>query len=482
MSTLLSGGYILTLDDNDQVISRGDILVDGDEILSIGPDLSTDYAAGTQKIDASGCLVCPGLINGHTQSLLTQFKGFAENQPLPILQELIRQNLKDELSPDLAENLAINNAQEMIKTGVTTIIDHVSVASGSHDSLLKSLIRGYKAKQIRVTLAVTLVAAESESDETLKALSNAYSQICETYNSSSSLVKVAPAPFLEELMDPHFLTSIKKTAKQYKTLIYVSLNQTKTDYLKAQKHTAGVGPIQKLHNLGVLDDSFVFTHAVWVDQNDIEMIAASKSMVVHTPLTDLYTGSGLMPLTQFLEAGVNVGIGSDFASGDQSLFSAMKMAASIHRVAQPDYDRWPTEVQVLAMATRGGSKISGNAQSLGQLAVGKKADIVLYDLNSFSFSPLNVVKSQLVCLENGSSVRTVMIAGEIVYQDQKFINQSETKLQLEPLAKTEKSQSELKEIELIKVQMMKDIQAPASINRWANSQTNPDQMDTVERI
>jgi cytosine/adenosine deaminase-related metal-dependent hydrolase len=129
-----------------------------------------------------------------------------------------------------------------------------------------------------------------------------------------------------------------------------------------------------------------------------------------------------MPYAHMAASGLQIAIGTDSmaATGRLSMFENMKLAATLHAVTTPDYDRWPTARQILHMATSGSARSAGLEKQIGRLIPGMKADLILLDLNKLSFTPVNNLVNQLVYSENGRSVETVIINGRVVMMNQKF--------------------------------------------------------------
>ena len=167
----------------------------------------------------------------------------------------------------------------------------------------------------------------------------------------------------------------------------------------------------------MLQANLSLAHSIWIEENDVELFAERGVTPVHNPASNLRIGSGLAPVKEWLAAGVNVGLGTDgSASNDgQNMFDAVRLAALIHNQAGTDFNDWVTPPQALAMATRNGARAFG--VNAGTIAPGKLADIVLLRRDTAAFTPLNNVMSQLVFCENGSSVDSVIVNGEVVVQD-----------------------------------------------------------------
>jgi cytosine/adenosine deaminase-related metal-dependent hydrolase len=181
----------------------------------------------------------------------------------------------------------------------------------------------------------------------------------------------------------------------------------------------GKSLVRHLHDCGALSERLTMAHAIWITEEDIELMAASGCSVAHNPVCNLRIGSGIAPLRQLLEAGVNVGLGTDEIDCNDSgrLFDVLKAGGLVHNIADYDYDRWPTAAELLRAATLGGARSVCLQDQIGSLEPGKKADIVLLDLDASPFVPLNDPCVHLVYAENGSSVRDVLVDGEIVVRD-----------------------------------------------------------------
>jgi 5-methylthioadenosine/S-adenosylhomocysteine deaminase len=179
----------------------------------------------------------------------------------------------------------------------------------------------------------------------------------------------------------------------------------------------GTSLLQHLASLGILGPHLSLAHSIWIEPADIELLAKTGATPVHNPASNLRIGSGLAPIREFLFTGVHVALGTDGAASNdgQSMFDALRLVALIHNQAGTDFNHWVMPSQALAMATRNGAGALGI--DTGVLAPGKMADLVLLRRDTLAFTPLNDVLSQLVFCENGSSVETVIVNGEVVVED-----------------------------------------------------------------
>lgn len=180
--------------------------------------------------------------------------------------------------------------------------------------------------------------------------------------------------------------------------------------------------VEYLHSLGVLSEHVTIAHGIWLTDSDIEVLADTSASVSHNPISNLKLGSGIAPWRKLRDAGVNLGLGTDgMSSSDTARMSeVVKAAALLHKVTGPDYRQWPTAAEVLDAGTIGGARSARLGSTVGSVEVGKRADLVLYDMNQLAFTPRNRPELHLVYSENGSSIDMVFVDGRIVMQDNRL--------------------------------------------------------------
>jgi cytosine/adenosine deaminase-related metal-dependent hydrolase len=195
----------------------------------------------------------------------------------------------------------------------------------------------------------------------------------------------------------------------------------------------GKSLVRYVHDLGHLDERMMVIHAIWIDDDDIRLLAAAGCTVAHNPVCNLRLGSGVMPFYRLRAAGVPICLGSDEMNTDDSinLWFVAKTAALLQTLATPEYRDWPRADEMLTALTRGGARALRRADSLGQLAPGFAADIVLLDLDTTAFTPLNDLRRQLVHCEDGSSVRYTIVDGRVVFDNGRITTVDEKALRAE---------------------------------------------------
>jgi len=171
-----------------------------------------------------------------------------------------------------------------------------------------------------------------------------------------------------------------------------------------------------MHDLGILSRNTTIAHSVWVSEEDIEKMGDARCSVAHNAISNQKLGAGIAHARQLLNAGVAIGLGTDGVSSNDTarIFDVMRVAGLFHSVSGPDQTQWIRADEILTMATIGGARSAMLENVTGSLEIGKAADLLIIDLTTLSFTPLNDIAKHLVYSENGSSIETVMVAGEIV--------------------------------------------------------------------
>jgi 5-methylthioadenosine/S-adenosylhomocysteine deaminase len=414
MRILIQNGYILSLDAQDRVFEQGDIFIDGTKIVKIGNNLDAARLNPDKVIDARNKLVAPGLVNAdlHAAEVLT--KGLYENNPLEF-----RPDESDQSTVETVYMAALLAGIEALKTGVSTVQDHWRFSPIFAKEGTTAVLDAYNLIGLRTNLAVEIDANGDGVEQVINAYEDVLNNIQAAKRDRLRITISPPEPLLA---NERFVKWLKAISERRNIAIHFHFNQTKRHVFNAMETFQGLTAIEQADKMGLLTPQASVSSAVWVTPAEINMLANRGVTVIHTPLSDLYTGSGVLPVHLLLEAGVRVGLGSgESCGGNLNLFDAMKMTASIHRIVQPDYNRWVSVEQALLMATHGSAHACQLDGQIGQIAEGCSADLVLYSLKGFSFSPLNNPKDQLVCLENGSSVDTVLVNGDVVVEGRKVI-------------------------------------------------------------
>jgi 5-methylthioadenosine/S-adenosylhomocysteine deaminase len=199
---------------------------------------------------------------------------------------------------------------------------------------------------------------------------------------------------------------------------FVHVLETKLQRVLGEEKFGG-SLVRYVEGLGLLSDRLNIIHAVWVDEHDMDLIARSGAVVAHNPISNLRLGSGVMPFRALMDRGIPICLGSDEAITDDSInmWNVAKLAGLVHNLNGGDYARWPKAKEILECLIHGGARAMRLPKPIGEVAVGHQADLILVDLDTLPFTPLNDLQRQLVYCEQGTSVRMTMVAGKVVYEN-----------------------------------------------------------------
>jgi len=439
MYTIIRNG--LLIDAPAHVARPSDILIKDDEISEIGPP-GLAAPLGATVIDASDRLLMPGLVNGHTHSHANLPRSPGDKWTLELALHL-NPALRGNQTTDDKYTSALLGAAEMIAKGCTACYDlFYEFPAPSHEGLA-AVGQAYADIGMRAVVAPMvsshsfyraipglLEAIPDEHRQSLAGRPRATSDgdslapvraALRSWRFDRQSVRLAIAPTIPLHCSDADWQAAARLAQDYGVGLHTHLAESKVQAL-AGVERYGRSLTAHLSGLGVLGPNFTGAHGVWLDDQDMATLAGCGACVVHNPASNMRYGSGLAPVRRMVEQGLAVGVGTDSrtCSDNLNMFEAMRMASFTSRVRGPDYNRWLATDEVFAMATEGSARALGFAGSLGRIAAGYKADIVLLDRWNLNYVPLNDVTNQLVNAEDATAVRSVMIGGRLVYHEGRF--------------------------------------------------------------
>lgn len=390
---------------------RTSILIEGNTIKTI----ATDIAVIADKIiDGTNKAVFPGLVNGHTHAAMTFFRGYGDDLPLEKwLNTKIwpnERNLTDEIVY-WGTKLA---CLEMIKTGTTAFNDMYFRYKEAARATDEMGIRGV-FPQLMFDNLDPVRAKKVQSEIKIENFAGDYSDRIRFSIAPHAIYTVSGASF-KWAMD---------FAKEHSLIMHTHLAETQIEYQNSIKNF-GLSPIRYLNKLGVLRPNLVIAHCLWLDEEEIQMLADNDVKVVHNPNSNLKLASGHKFLYhEMAEKGICVGLGTDGCSSSNNLdmIEAMKIMSLLQKGWRLEPTALPAH-EVLKVATENGAKLLG--LNTGKIAEGMLADMFLVDINTPAFTPLNNnTTSNLVYAANGSNVDTVICDGNIVMENKKVAGEEE---------------------------------------------------------
>lgn len=413
MSTLIRGGFVLPMDRPRRLLESASVLMDGNSIVAVGTDgeIASDRRAdGAEVIDASGCAVMPGLHNCHLHSGL--LRGTAESMSLWDWLTTYVDPAHRALTPEIAAVASLHCYAESVLAGTTSVMD------------MWRFMQGAAAAATRVGLRATLVPYVADADgydyfETL-ATNRA---LLDTHRRAAD-GRVRTWVGLEHLMycTPECFTEAAKLAEEYDTGLHTHSSESIWEVQESLRRW-GRRPIEVMYDRGILGPRTVIAHCVWLDDREIKILAETGTSVAHCPCSNMKLSSGAARLGALGSAGVTVGLGSDGEKENNNLdlLEEMKFASLLQKVStlEPSAgDPW----DVLAMATVDGARALGLDRITGTLESGKRADVIVVDLNGLHTTPLlrgadSNVAAHLVFSASGQDVRDVWVDGRRLVAD-----------------------------------------------------------------
>ena len=411
ISLLVEGGTVLTMDPSRRVLEDGAVAVRGDTIVAVGSraELEARYEPA-QRIAAQGRLIMPGLVNGHAHAAMTLLRGLADDVSL---QDWLNNYIFPAEARNVTEAFVTDGARlgvlEMMRGGITTYVDMYYFED--------AVARVTKAAGMRAILGETLIDFPAPDNKTMpEAL--AYTEKFLQHWKDDPLITAAVAPHSIYTTSEQTLRSAAELARRYNAPLEIHVAETKKelDDSLAKNHAT---PVAYLDHIGFLGPDVIASHCIWLNAADIALLAARHTGCVNNPSSNMLLASGVMPVGALLAGGVAVGLGTDGPAGsnnDMDLMREMDLAAKIQKVTNMDPRALSAE-QAVEMATIGGARAIHMDREIGSLEPGKKADLIVLDLDAPHAVPLYELYGQIVYSLTASDVRTVVIGGRIVMQD-----------------------------------------------------------------
>lgn len=399
---------LIPMDPPGLVIRDGYVAVEGGRIVSVGRRSSMPPISAEEVVEGRGMVALPGLINAHTHVAMTLLRGLAPDRPLDEwLREVWRAEAR--IGPDEVLAGARLGIMEMLLSGTTTFSDMYF-----HE---ESVARAALESGIRAVLSYGMIDApgwERDPDKTDRELREASRFIEEWHMAADGRIRAAVGPHAPYTCSEDLLRASADLARSRGLRLHIHLSETRRE-VKEVVERVGRRPPSYLNSLGLLGPNVLAAHGVWLDREEISLLASRGVSVVHCPASNLKLASGIAPVVEMLREGVNVALGTDGPASNDSLdmFREMRLAALLQRGARLD-SRALTSWDALRMATVNGARALGLDGEIGTLETGKRADVILVNLRRPHLSTHSDLASALVFSATGSDVDTVIVDGRVV--------------------------------------------------------------------
>ena len=435
---LIRNGLLITVDEDHRIIPYGSIYIEDNIIKAVGSDAEIGNKPGTTVVDAAGKLVLPGFVQVHVHLNQTLFRGTADD--MDVVDWLKRRiwPFEQAHSYDSVYASARLSILEMIRSGTTTAVtletlNHTQAAFQAVEEL------GFRAVIGNAIMDRWETGTEMQGEDTATAMKKSLHLLEAFHGKANGRMFYAFCPRGTRNATDELWQEVARIAREKHILVHshAAENKAQTERLS----TYGGSEVMYLNDMGVLGPNLVLAHAIWLTEEEHDLLASSGTHVAHCPSANFKLASGIAPVPAMLDKGINVAIGADGAPCNNNLdaFVEMRQAALIHK---PRFGpkSMPAE-QVLDMMTMGGARAAGLEREIGSIEVGKKADLVMLNQYVPHASPTLASHpvTRVVYEHQSRDVDTVIIDGEIILHNGRFLNLDETDI----LSKSEEALAKL---------------------------------------
>lgn len=424
--TILTGGIVITMNHTFDVIPDGAVVIRNEQIVAVGPsaDIAAAFEADT-VISCKGQYVIPGLVNAHTHVPMTLLRGLADDLRLDVwLMGYIMPTEHEFVNPEFCRLGTKLACAEMIRSGITSFADMYYYEADVAAATAEVGMRGVLGETI-----LKFPAPDAETYED----SLAYTEKFILEWKDHPLITPALAPHAPYSTTDDLLRRCGDMARKYDVPVLIHIAETRLE-VEDSERDYGMGVVPWVQSTDLLNAKVLAAHCVHINQREMGILHHHHTTVAHCPTSNLKLASGIAPVTQMLDTGLTVGIGTDgpASNNDLDMIEEVRLAAILAKTAANNPTAVPAK-QALLMATRQGAAALFMEDKIGSLEVGKLADIVTIDANpvhnipKFDRDP-DLVYSRIVYASKAPDVRHVICNGQWLMRDRQLLTVSETEL------------------------------------------------------
>lgn len=373
------------------------VVTKDDTIMDVGPliDLVDKYP-DAEKILWKDLIMIPGTVNVHQHSFQSLLRGIAADRPFLEWRDRSLYHYSPLMKEEDIYNGAIFAFGEMMKRGVTCVSDFFYLHNFGLTSD-EAIIRAAKDVGIRLVLARTMYDWDGAPAGYVESIEQAVANtktLAEKYK-DDPMVTILPAPHSLHAASPEMIIEGHKLAKKLGTCFHIHVAEEPFEVEQVQNEHNGLSTIEYLDTLGVVDESMVIIHGVWLKPSEIELLGNKKGSLAYCPSSNMFLADGITDIPAMIKAGVNIGLGSDGACSNNriSIFEEMRMVSILQKAKTCDA-MCINYQQAFDMGTKNGGKLLG--LPIGEIKIGYKADFVGIDSNDLSMMPISESLEQML--------------------------------------------------------------------------------------
>ena len=407
--TLLKNAIVMTMDDDYQIFEPGAVAVQADKIISVGFESNLVQAyPDAEVIDCGRKVLMPGLVNAHTHVPMTLLRGLADDLRLDVwLLGYMMPVEREFVSPDFVQLGTKLACAEMIRSGITSFADMYYFEEDVARATAASGLRAVCSESI-----LKFPTPDAHSYEESLAYARDYIQRWKNH----PLIVPSIAPHAVYTTTEDILRDCASIAVEYDVPLHIHIAETSFE-VENLRREEGMPVVPYIKKLNLLDAKVLAAHCVHLDDGEMRTFQHYNTGVAHNPSSNMKLASGIAPVKRMLDLGLNVGIGTDgpASNNDLDMFEEIRLASFLGKGASGDPTALPAR-QTLAMATRLGARAMHMGHLTGSLEPGKRADLILVDINVLHNAPrfrrdANGLYAQLVYAAKAEDVTDVMVNG-----------------------------------------------------------------------
>ncbi len=425
---LIKDATIITLDPQNRVL-QGSVVIENGRIAAIESSASLSASGFDEVIDGQDRVLLPGFVQTHIHLCQTLFRGAADDLPLI---DWLKQRVWPMEAAHTSESLYASarlGIAELIKGGTTCALTMETV---NHTD---AVFQAVEESGFRATVGKCMMDAGEDvpielNEATEDSIAESLLLLKRWHGAANGRIRYCFAPRFAVSCSQELLERVAELSRTHGVLIHTHASENREEIAIVEKLT-GKRNIHYLYSVGLTGQHIVLAHCVHLDESEMAMLQSSGTHVAHCPSSNLKLASGIARVSEMLERGISVSLGADGAPCNNRLdiFTEMRMAALLQKVLHGSQSL--PALTALQMATLNGARAMGLEDQIGSIETGKRADLVLLNLNSLHTTPKFDLVSAVVYAAETSNVETVIIDGQVVMRKRELLTMNESDVLLE---------------------------------------------------